>query len=210
MSSQSKPSNCKPHNRTRVVLDESEIQRRLSRPKRPTLAERYAQETDFAERNRFYSDDRTFAAPQPNPRSRPDQTVWVTRPILKARGWTDTAIREFLPAPECHRENPHPQARRPMPLWRAETVAKAESDPVWQHWLRQSLARRRVTLDELLDTADDRAFLQRVQRAGTAIDAHRRTVPDPVPPSGRSRLRQRRAPALPAPADRCGEPSSAM
>jgi hypothetical protein len=177
MSNQSKPSNCKPHNRTRVVLDEAEIQRRLTRPKRPTLAERYAQETDFAERNRFYSDDRVLTAPQPDPqpRSRRGQTVWVTRPILKTRGWTDTAIREFLPAPERHRENPHPQARRPMPLWRAETVAKAESDPVWRHWLRQSLVRRRLTLDDLLDTADDRAFLQRVRRAATAIDAHRRT-----------------------------------
>lgn len=177
MSNQSKPSNCKPHSRTRVVLDESEIQRRLSRPRKPTLAERYAQEGDFAERNRFYSEAPTCTAPQPNPRprSRPVPTVWVTKPILKSRGWTDTAIRGFLPAPESRCENPHPQARRRMPLWRAATVAKAESDPVWQYWLRQSLARRRLTLDDLLDTANDRAFLQRARKAAAAIDAHRRT-----------------------------------
>lgn len=177
MRNQSKPSNCKPHNRTRVVLDESEIRRRMSRPRKPTLAERYSQETDAAERNRYYSDDRTFAAPQPNPqpRSRPTPTVWVTKPILKTRGWTETAIRDFLPAPESHRDNPHPEARRPMPLWRAETVAKAESDPVWRHWLRQSLARRRLTIDDLLDATNDRAFLQRARRAAAAIDAHRTT-----------------------------------
>jgi hypothetical protein len=62
-----------------------------------------------------------------------------------------------------------------MPLWRAATVAQAESDPVWQLWLRQSLARRRLTLDDRLDTANDRAFLQRARKAAAAMDAHRRT-----------------------------------
>ena len=177
MRNQSKPRNRKPHNRTRVVLDESEIQRRLSRPKRPTLAECYARETDLAERSRFYSEGPTYIAPRPNPRPRPRPapTIWVTRPILKARGWTDTAIRDFLPEPESHCGNPHPQARRRMPLWRAATVAEAESDPAWQYWLRRSLARRRVTLDDLLDPSNDRAFLQRAGKAAAAIAAHRRT-----------------------------------
>lgn len=175
MGNHSKPNNCKPHNRTRVVLDESEIQRRKSRPKRLTLAERYTQETDLTARNRFYSDDCTYIAPQtdPQPRSRPAAAVWITRPILEARGWTDTAIREFLPEPERHRENPHPEARCPIPLWRAE----AESDPVWQHWLRQSLARRNLNLDDLLDATNDRVFLQRARKAAAAIDTHRRTRP---------------------------------
>jgi hypothetical protein len=177
MRNQSKSSNCGPHHRIRVVLDEAEIQRRMSKPRRPTLAERYAEATESAERERWYSKEaprRDDSMSNMRPSRRPTPTVWVTRPILKTRGWTDTAIREFLPEPEKTMGHPHREARRPMPLWRAQTVAKAESDPEWQHWLRQSLNRRRLTLEDLLDTTNDRAFLQRARRAATAIDAHRR------------------------------------
>ena len=178
MRNQSKASNCGPHHRVRVVLDEAEIQRRMSKPKRRTLAECYAEATEAAERERWYSKEAPHQGDSTSnmrPSGRPTLTVWVTKPILKTRGWTDAAIREFLPKPERTMGNPHPEARRRMPLWRAETVANAESDPEWQHWLRQSLNRRRLTLDDLLDATDDRAFLQRARRAATAIDAHRRS-----------------------------------
>lgn len=166
---------CKPQNRTRVVLDESEIQRRLTRPERPTMAERYAQASTSDERDRFYANTerRTDPASQTKARMHPTGTVWITQPILRVRGWTDSAIREFLPRPESFRDNPHLPGRRPMPLWKAKTVAKAEANPEWQLWLRQSLNRRHTTKDDLIDAVADQGFRSRVAKAAAAIDAHR-------------------------------------
>jgi hypothetical protein len=167
---------CKPQNRTRVVLDESEIQRRMNRPKPPSLAERYAQADTPAERDRFYTKESHRSEPRPAAKATalPTRTVWITQPILKSRGWTDTAIREYLPRPESFRANPHLQGRRPMPLWKAKTVAKAEANPEWQLWLRQSLNRRRTTRDDLIDTIADQGFRYRAAKAAAAIDAYSR------------------------------------
>ncbi|MDN3239524.1 hypothetical protein [Glycomyces tritici] len=190
MGNQSKPRNCKRQHRTRVVLDEAEIRRRLSKPKRPTLAEQYAEATDAAQRERFYAEatdrDRQWRATAaanslsalPPPR-RPDTRVWVTQPILRIRGWTDAAIRDFLPAPECHRSNPHEQARRPMPLWSAVTVARAESTAAWRQWLRASLDRRGLTLRDLANSARGAEFRKRVRTAHAAIAAAKRAAPEP-------------------------------
>ncbi|MFB9661803.1 hypothetical protein ACFQS3_03680 [Glycomyces mayteni] len=156
------------------MLDESEIQRRTTRPKRPTMAERYAEASTPAERDRFYTNDnrRSESRPRSNARAIPTGTVWITQPILKVRGWTDASIREFLPRPEDYRTNPHLPGLRPMPLWKAKTVAKAEANPEWQHWLRQSLNRRRTTRDDLLDAVVDQGFRSRAARAAAAIDAY--------------------------------------
>lgn len=206
MGNQPKPRNCKRQHRTRVVLDDAEIQRRLSKPRRPTLAEQYAKATDAAQRERFYAEatdpDRQWRATAaanrrstlPPPR-RPDATVWVTQPILRIRGWTDAAIRDFLPAPERYRSNPHEQARRPMPLWSAATVARAESTLVWRQWLRASLHRRGLALHDLANSARGAEFRQRVGTAHAAIAAAKRAEPEPrgrwpKPPDGR---RARRA-----------------
>ncbi|SDL73589.1 hypothetical protein SAMN05216298_4973 [Glycomyces sambucus] len=165
---------CKPQHRTRVVLDESEIQRRLTRPKPPTLAERYAQAATPDERDRFYSNEIRRSEPAP-PRStgRPPSTVWVTKPILKTRGWTDAAIREFLPRPERHYSNPHVQGRRPMPIWSARTVGRIEATDEWRLWLAQSLARRNTTLRELAESIREHAFRHRAKTADSAIAHYR-------------------------------------
>lgn len=188
MRNQPKPSSCKQHNRTRVVLNESEIQHRMSKPKRPTLAERYAEATEASERERWYSKDlRRYAGPKPNERatSRSNPPVWVTRSILRTRGWTDTAIREFLPRPESHRSNPHPDgSNRPMPLWSAATVGRTEATAAWQHWLRTSLRRRRLTLDDLADTPRDPAFRQRVNAVHAAITAYQNADAQRYKPAG--------------------------
>lgn len=187
MRNQPKPRNCKPQHRTRVVLDEAEIQRRLSKPRRPTLAEQYAEATDAAQRERFYADATDPARQQQvtaeaNSRNalprRPDATVWVTQPILRIRGWTDTAIRDFLPAPEHFRSNPHEQARRPMPLWSAATVARAEATTAWRQWLQASLQRRGLTLRDLANSAKGIEFRQRVRTAHAAITAAQRAAPE--------------------------------
>lgn len=111
--------------------------------------------------------------PMPGRRAR-FANVWITKPILRTRGWTDTAIRDFLPNPERHCDNPHPEGgRRPMPLWRAETIARAESTPEWQTWLEKSLHRRHKTLRGLTAAIRDPAFRRRAKAADTAITAHR-------------------------------------
>jgi hypothetical protein len=176
----------KPHNRTRVVLDESEIQRRMTRPKKPTLAERYAQETDFSARNRFYSEapPRSVPQPKPRPRTSPAPKVWVTRPILSVRGWTDVAIRNFLPEPQRRQSNPHPQGgNRPMSMWKIATVARAEATDAWRQWLCESLRRRGMSFEDLADLPRGEDFRRRVQAVDAAIiawqtaDAERRHSP---------------------------------
>ncbi|WP_133884258.1 hypothetical protein [Glycomyces sp. NRRL B-16210] len=171
----------KPQRRTRVLLDESEIQRRLARPRKPTLAERYATESQRTRQNRSFGIERT----------RPDQasnalrfaeTIWLTRPILHARGWTDTAISDFLPQPERHRKVPRRRGQARVPQWSAGTVARAEATAAWRHWLKDSLKRRNLTEEDLDAMARGDAFRHRILEAEAAITAYqnnRASNPDP-------------------------------
>jgi hypothetical protein len=109
-----------------------------------------------------------------NPYAGMSTQIWVTKPILRTRGWTDTAIRDFLPRPERYKTNPHHQgARRPMCLWSAETVGRVEATAAWQAWLRQSLERRRIGLDDLRNSKD-KGFLHRTAAVNAAITAFQR------------------------------------
>lgn len=102
-----------------------------------------------------------------------ESRVWVTKPILKARGWTDAAIRDFLPDPEGFKPNPRFESGAPMPVWLPETVAEAEAKPGWQEWLRKSLKRRRTTMREAGET-DDEDFRRRLAAVQDAVDAYLR------------------------------------
>ncbi|MBO3734940.1 hypothetical protein [Glycomyces niveus] len=109
-----------------------------------------------------------------NPHAGMSTQIWVTKPILRTRGWTDTAIRDFLPEPERYKTNPHYEgSRRPMSLWSAETVGRIEATPAWQAWLRQSLVRRRLSLDDLR-TARDQGFHRRTAAVNAAVNAYQR------------------------------------
>ncbi|THV27324.1 hypothetical protein [Glycomyces paridis] len=143
----------------------------MTRPKRPSLAERYA-DAGPAERERLSRND-TTARTEPPAARRPPATVWITRPILHSRGWTDAAIRDFLPGSEHSYSNPHVKGRSRMRLWSADTVARAESTDAWRRRLEASLTRRGVTLRELAASRDP-AFLRRATAADAAINARRR------------------------------------
>ncbi|MFC3493214.1 hypothetical protein [Glycomyces rhizosphaerae] len=111
------------------------------------------------------------APPRPQFVRQRDGTVWVTKPILRSRGWTDTAVRDFLPEPEGLKPNPRFAATgSPMPVWRPATVAAAEADPEWQAWLERSLQRRQTTLEALAGTDDDE-FRARLDAARVAIES---------------------------------------
>lgn len=113
--------------------------------------------------------------PESAPSARPqyvrmgDKSVWLTKPMLRARGWTESAIRDHLPGPEALKPNPRfAVSGAPMPVWRPATVAKAESDPKWRAWLERSLQRRQTTLAALADSPDPE-FRSRLELADQAI-----------------------------------------
>lgn len=111
------------------------------------------------------------AAPPPRPQyvRIGDKSVWLTKPMLRSRGWTEAAIRDFLPGPEALKPNPRfAVSGAPMPVWRPETVARAEADPKWRAWLERSLHRRQTTLEALAGT-DDQEFRTRLELADQAI-----------------------------------------
>lgn len=109
------------------------------------------------------------APPRPQFVRQRDGTVWVTKPILRSRGWTDAAVRDFLPEPEGLKPNPRFAATgAPMPGWRPATVAAAEAAPEWRAWLERSLRRRQTTLEALAET-EDPDFRARVDAARSAI-----------------------------------------
>jgi hypothetical protein len=126
------------------------------------------------------ADQPPLLEPDPEPRSdspppRPqyvrigDRSVWLTKPMLRSRGWTEAAIRDFLPGPEALKPNPRfAVSGAPMPVWKPETVARAEADPEWRAWLERSLQRRQTTLEALADT-DDPEFRTRLELADQAI-----------------------------------------
>jgi hypothetical protein len=106
-----------------------------------------------------------------------DGTVRVTRPILRTRGWTDTAIRDLLPEPEGLKPNPRFAATgSPMPVWRPATVAAAEATTEWREWLERSLQRRRTTLQALAETEDE-DFRARLETVRAAINAEGGSAP---------------------------------
>ncbi|MEU6860378.1 hypothetical protein AB0B28_16090 [Glycomyces sp. NPDC046736] len=107
-----------------------------------------------------------------------DTTVWVTKPLLRSRGWTEGGIRAFLPEAEALKPNPrYAISGSPMQVWRAATVAAAERRPEWREWLERSLHRRGTTLEELTNTADP-TFRLRIDAVAAAIEAA-----DPDPPT---------------------------
>lgn len=109
-----------------------------------------------------------------NPPVKPDRYVadtateqWCTRTVLRLRGWTDAAMRDYLPEPEGHKRNPHYATAHPMPAWSAATIGRIERTEQWQQWLTRSLRRRRIdSVQHLRRHIDDRltAKLEAVER----------------------------------------------
>jgi hypothetical protein len=103
--------------------------------------------------------------------------IWITKPILRSRGWTDAAIRDFLPAPEGHKLNPHYSTAPPMPVWTPETVASAERGQMWKDWLAKSLRRRGLTLPPMATDRSDERFAAKAARVAQAIDTCQDQIP---------------------------------
>lgn len=63
------------------------------------------------------------------PGKEPAKEQFLLKADLKARGWTDTLIRRFLPQPDDTRENPHYRSGPPMRLYREARVEAVEKTP---------------------------------------------------------------------------------
>lgn len=104
------------------------------------------------------------------------EQTWCTRAVLRFRGWTDAAMRDYLPTSEGHKLNPRYASAHPMPVWTAETVGRIERTPEWQQWLAWSLRRRKLaTTGQLQQDMDDRmtAKMDAVNRAIRTDRQHR-------------------------------------
>lgn len=170
MGNQSKQGTCRPKPDTRVWLDDNEHDRCSMRTPADTNRPQRSDQRDRL--SRYPDGERKYPnATPPRPRH-PRSATWVTQPILRTRGWTDTAIRKFLPTPESHRRNPYRRGRnRPMPLWSPETVARIEATAEWQDWLEKSLHRRKTTLRKLKPNP---GLVRHTRAAQSAIDHFRR------------------------------------
>lgn len=167
-----------PQYRTRVLLDESEIQRRRTEPKWPSLAELYATETQRAQRDRYYS-DHTDRFERAADSLRYAETIWLTRPVLHARGWTDTAIRDFLPKPERYRKRPRRKGSTfQTALWSARTVARAEATTTWRRWLEDSLKKRHLTMQDITAIPRGTSLRHSILEAEAAITAFQSAKPE--------------------------------
>lgn len=49
-----------------------------------------------------------------------------------------------MPELEGYKKNPHYAKAHPMPVWRADMVARIELGDQWQQWLARSLKRRKL------------------------------------------------------------------
>jgi hypothetical protein len=56
-------------------------------------------------------------------------------PDLRKRGWTDAAIRRFMPTPDDTRPNPYySRAAAPMKFYFSNRVKRLERTKGWQEW----------------------------------------------------------------------------
>lgn len=166
MRSETRPADVKARIRTLVLREAPSSGARPAREPGPSCAERRD-----AHRGKPKRPHRYFGG---SPHAGMSTQIWVTKPILRTRGWTDAAVRDFLPAPERYKSNPHHEgARRPMALWSAETVGRIEATTAWQAWLQGSLARRGVSLDDLCSSRDN-GFRRRAAAVNAAITAFQR------------------------------------
>ena len=75
-----------------------------------------------------------------------DNNKLYSVPALKARGWTATAIKNFLPAePDDTRANPrYPNAGAPMKLWLETRVRRVEKTKGYRSWQEGANARKQA------------------------------------------------------------------
>jgi hypothetical protein len=70
---------------------------------------------------------------------------------LKARGWTDTLIRDFLGPPDHTRPHPHYRSAAPMRLYARSRVEAVEASAAWAH-VQDRAGRRKAAAAKAVQT----------------------------------------------------------
>lgn len=72
-----------------------------------------------------------------------NQRTYVTKQMLKDRGWTETLIRRFLSYPDKEEPNPVNKRGATMKLYLISRVRNIENSPEFEEALLASAKRRR-------------------------------------------------------------------
>ena len=81
----------------------------------------------------------------------------MTVPTLKARGWTETLIRDYLGAPDTSCPNPSYRSAAPMRLYARARVEAVEASPAWST-LQEQVARRKAAAAKTVETKTQRLW----------------------------------------------------
>jgi hypothetical protein len=81
----------------------------------------------------------------------------MTIPTLKARGWTETLIRQYLGAPDSSCPNPYYRSAAPMRLYARARVEAVEASPAWPT-LQEQVARRKAAAAKAVETKTQRLW----------------------------------------------------
>jgi hypothetical protein len=81
----------------------------------------------------------------------------MTVPTLKARGWTETLIRDYLGAPDSSCLNPYYRSAAPMRLYARARVEAVEASPAWST-LQEQVARRKAAAAKAVETKTQRLW----------------------------------------------------
>lgn len=88
---------------------------------------------------------------------------------LRARGWTDAMVREYLGSSDAERPNPRYQSGAPVRLYLSERVEAAEGKPTWASRQKRAAIRREAGLAAVARKRLETAHLARgIARALTA------------------------------------------
>ena len=89
---------------------------------------------------------------------------------LKDRGWTDTAVKRFLPEPDDTRPNPrYSQAGAPMKFYLIARVKRMERTKGWQAW-QVGVAERRAAAKRGVSTKEQK-LLEQVESIEITVPA---------------------------------------
>ena len=82
--------------------------------------------------------------------------IYLTKPKLKERGWTDGMIRKFLDEPDTTRPNPYYKCAAPMALYELKRVEKAERSAKFKAEIEKSAVRKQ-SAQKAVETKTEKA-----------------------------------------------------
>jgi hypothetical protein len=95
--------------------------------------------------------------PQAKPSEQQSGDELMTIPTLKAHGWTETLIRQYLGAPDSSCPNPYYRSAAPMRLYARARVEAVEASPAWPT-VQNRVAQRKAAAAKAVETKTQRLW----------------------------------------------------